>query len=187
MRKGSQIWVRIAALTRTSTDALDEAKGALNAVIEQWKANPTVLMPSTGRAAAAHEPLTLKTYLAVYNILKSRHVYSGNIGDIAALKGQVHRIAKLNRLPEANSLEATVILRQAWNCIDIFNHSADSFKLITKIAYLLLLLAGACISIVTVVGLNQPDIIPRAQMSRIVMGACSKPLSRAHFSVTPVL
>jgi hypothetical protein len=69
-----------------------------------------------------------------------------------------NRVAKVDRLPANNSKEALYVLRSAWDTVDICWDAADRFKIISKVLYMVLLVIGALISAVTIIGLNKPEV-----------------------------
>ena len=68
-------------------------------------------------------------------------------------------MARIDRLPQCNTIEATRTLSQAWDSVDLFTDQARRSKLIAKMSYALLLLVGAAATVVTVISLNRPAVI----------------------------
>jgi len=81
-------------------------------------------------------------WIAYYDILTSNHIHCGSIYDIAGLKKILLSEAKIDRLPEENSLEALKTLQDYWDHIEIYHDFADYFKIITKVSYFLTIAAG---------------------------------------------
>jgi len=100
---------------------------------------------------------TLASYLNLKELLSSSNVYSGNLDEPEALSRNINRVAKIDRLPTHNSLEALSVLRNAWDAVDIFSSVALRCKLNTKVSYALLLLLGMSVTMLVTFGLNRPD------------------------------
>jgi len=86
-----------------------------------------------------------KKWLAVYDILKTSHVYSCSLSDYRGLKHLIQKLSRSERLPDSSSLEALLLLRCAWTLADIFDEKADRFKLWAKLAYATLLIMGVIV------------------------------------------
>jgi hypothetical protein len=166
--KDGQPWCYV--LTLTSAVAQDEKafpklKAALISLLQHWSVNMTTngYLPS-GRQGWAqdkyHEP-DLSFFLSLTRLLGSQQLYSGNLHNVSAMKQQISKIAKVDRLPTGNTQELMMLLRQAWNSVDVFESSANWYKHATKTSYFLLLLVGALVTIITVLGMNRPDLISR--------------------------
>eukprot|EP00933_Yihiella_yeosuensis_P005238 TRINITY_DN109717_c0_g1_i1.p1 TRINITY_DN109717_c0_g1~~TRINITY_DN109717_c0_g1_i1.p1 ORF type:complete len:1269 (-),score=306.07 TRINITY_DN109717_c0_g1_i1:84-3419(-) len=109
-------------------------------------------------------------WLAVYEILKSRHVYSGNLHHLGKVEKQLFNIARIDRLPEANSLEGLVLLRRAWTLCDVFVLTAWYYKRISKISYFIMLVLGVLIVAVTVAGSLYPDLLSENLQRNLLLG-----------------
>jgi hypothetical protein len=81
-------------------------------------------------------------WLAYYDILTSPNTYSGSIFDIDEIKRILGSVAKIDRLPTANSLEALRMLQDAWDHVEMYNHDAQTYKHISKVVYIFMLLVG---------------------------------------------
>ena len=62
----------------------------------------------------------------------------------------IDQIVKRDRLPSNNSLQAQHALRNAWNTIDVCVYNAGNYKLLAKAAYILCLLLGLAIIVLSV-------------------------------------
>lgn len=89
-------------------------------------------------------------WLHYYDIFTSDNVFSGSIHDIEYLKEILGSVAKIDRLPEENSLEALKTLQDAWDHYEMYNMIADSNKIMAKISYFALLIFGILIVTFTV-------------------------------------
>lgn len=58
-------------------------------------------------------------FVAIYELLMSPWLFSGNLSDPGRLSSALSKIAKIDRLPSDNSLSGLVALRYAWDAIDI--------------------------------------------------------------------
>lgn len=90
------------------------------------------------------------TWSAIYDILESPYTYTASIYDIDKINTIFAIIAKINRLPENNSLEALITLQDAWDYFDIYSLLASRYKLIAKVSYFLLLINGIGLSLMAI-------------------------------------
>lgn len=98
-------------------------------------------------------------HLLVRNMLLQPKLHSGNLSNVKHLQHVLAQVARVNRLPDHNSIEATRILHQAWDTVDLFTHEARRSKFIAKLSYVIMLLIGAAATICTVISINRSDII----------------------------
>ena len=70
--------------------------------------------------------------------------------NLDAVRTLIDQIVKRDRLPSSNSLQAQHALRNAWNAIDVCVYNAGYYKLLAKAAYILGLLLGTTIIILSV-------------------------------------
>ena len=114
------------------------------------------------------------SWLAVYDILTSKHSYSESIYDLEGVSEIMAKVAKINHLPDQHSRESLLLLRQAWCDVDLYHDQATRYKVIAKICYLTMLFFGIFVVVVGVVKANQ--IIPGFTLSEwfsnyLVLGA----------------
>ena len=83
---------------------------------------------------------------AVHELLMNPNVYSASVHDTSEVQRIFGRVAKIDRLPEANSLEANVTIQDAWDHVDVYNSFSDVYKSVAKVVYMLLLLLGIAIT-----------------------------------------
>eukprot|EP00439_Symbiodinium_sp_Y106_P020286 s5694_g2.t1 len=102
-------------------------------------------LPDEKKWGAARLMGDKKKWLAVYDILKTSHVYSCSLSDYRGLKHLIQKLSRSERLPDSSSLEALLLLRCAWTLADIFDEKADRFKLWAKLAYATLLIMGVIV------------------------------------------
>ena len=84
-------------------------------------------------------------YQAVRQILASPNVYSNNLDCVQALSMTMNRVARINRLPDSNSLQAMETLVMAWDTVDICSREASRHKAYAKLFYRLMLLLGLAV------------------------------------------
>jgi hypothetical protein len=87
----------------------------------------------------------------------SEAVFSGNLNDISRVKRKIEQVAKIDRLPGNNCLEGLMILQQAWDHVDIFTQAARHNKHVSKASFMILLLLGLSVIVVTVISSNWHD------------------------------
>lgn len=114
--------------------------------------------------------MQMHDYLSLRDILLSPQSYSGNLSEPSKLSAALTKIARIDRLPNGNSLGGLNALRFAWDAVDICNHEADKMKAITKISYMVLLSFGLIISTLSVVYLNRPDSLDRGTLNHLTAG-----------------
>ena len=90
--------------------------------------------------------LNPQEWLAYYDLLTSSNTFSGSIFDIDEIKRILGSVAKIDRLPNANSLEALRTLQDAWDHVEVYNLVASSYKTIAKITYVVMLIVGILIT-----------------------------------------
>jgi hypothetical protein len=157
----------------SSTDAtdtkkklsVDEMKAALLARIESWKGN---WQRQIGEDFGEGD-LRDDNHLKARNVLLHPQLYSGNLSNVKHIEQVLAQVARVNRLPHRNSLQANRIMHQAWDTVDLYMHRARRAKFIAKLSYLVLLLIGAAATICTVVSINRLDIISAALRSVIIV------------------
>ena len=65
------------------------------------------------------EDLNGSEWLAYYDILTSKNTYSGSVFDTEAINSILNRVAKIDRLPSSNSLQALRILQDAYDHMEV--------------------------------------------------------------------
>jgi len=87
-------------------------------------------------------------------VLESPLTYSGSIVDIEKMRREITRLARINRLPEANSMQTMELLKAAWDKVDVFTHAAFRFKVLAKLLYVALLIITLIVTTIITLGLN---------------------------------
>ncbi|KAK3237705.1 hypothetical protein CYMTET_52242 [Cymbomonas tetramitiformis] len=87
-------------------------------------------------------------------LLLHKRVSAGNISDVKEISRKLLHIAKLDSLPDKNTWESLVVIRDCWNKVDHFSRTATHCKHATKAAFLLVVVLTAVTSIIVVVNLN---------------------------------
>lgn len=75
---------------------------------------------------------------------------SGSVFDLEQVKRTISSVVRIDRLPKHNSMEALLALQDAWDHVDAYHKHADVYKVLTKMAYALLLLAGIATSVIAI-------------------------------------
>lgn len=89
-------------------------------------------------------------WLAVYDLMKADNVHTSSLHNLSSCKRTLSKIAKIDYLPTANTLEQLVVLRRAWTFYDIFQSEADRYRTLSKWGYLsMLIIGGLTIWVVT--------------------------------------
>ena len=79
------------------------------------------------------DPARRHDFVAVYELLTSPWLFSGNLYEPTRLASALTKIAKIDRLPADNNLGGLNALQFAWNSVDICKHVADQMKTLTKV------------------------------------------------------
>lgn len=95
-----------------------------------------------------------KGFLSYFDLLTSPNVFSGSMHDIDGLKRVMGHVARIDRLPTANSLQAMRTLREAWDHVEAYEDVAARYKLEAKATYVLFLLLGVAITAFSILNLT---------------------------------
>jgi hypothetical protein len=85
-----------------------------------------------------------------YDVFKSQRIYGANLANMGEVQALIDQIVKRDRLPSRNSLEAQLLLRDAWNTIDVCAHTATKYKFFAKTSYIFCLLLSLVVIALTV-------------------------------------
>ena len=80
--------------------------------------------------------------LSLTELFLSNTTYCASLYDLTGVNRIIRKVAKIDRLPDSNSLEANLMIRDAWDHVDLYHVNANTYKLITKLAYFSILLIG---------------------------------------------
>ena len=109
------------------------------------------LLQKEGFDVAEHFAKRLEIIHGVYyDVFKSKCIYGANLQNFEAVRKLIDQIVKRDRLPSSNSLQAQHALRNAWNTIDVCVYNAGYYKRLAKVAYILCLLLGTAIIVLSV-------------------------------------
>jgi hypothetical protein len=75
---------------------------------------------------------------------------SGSVFDLEQVNRTISSVVRIDRLPKNNSMEALLTLQDAWDHVDAYHKHADFYKVLTKLSYGLLLLAGIATSVIAI-------------------------------------
>mmetsp|Transcript_6364 Transcript_6364/g.15346 ORF Transcript_6364/g.15346 Transcript_6364/m.15346 type:complete len:1312 (-) Transcript_6364:168-4103(-) len=131
-----------------SNEDLPAAVEAVSAFLskQQQKGQTRFFPGETMLAFAADE----EKWLAIYDLIKSRYVHTGNLHDLKEIEHKLEMMAITDRLPKENSMEALVLIRRGWTLVDIFKVNGTWYKRLAKISYAFLLVIGITIVCITV-------------------------------------
>ncbi len=71
-------------------------------------------------------------WMSLYHVFLSKSAFSESIYDSEGINKVLGDVAKIDRLPSTNTLEAAILLRHAWDCVDIYQAMADRYKRIAN-------------------------------------------------------
>jgi hypothetical protein len=147
--KDGKLWVRILCLDDSMSDMnLEDARAMYHTFVSAWRDELTV-------SAGKQKQLARKVYTGLLDLFQLDCVYSNNLDDTHRITQTIASVAKIDRLPSENSVEALVILQSAWDRVDMYSRTAKQCKKVTKALYVCLLLIGFIVSTITVVSLNE--------------------------------
>ena len=142
-----------------------QMKQQLLGMVRSWKGEFEKTIENNGAAAT----LSNDDHLRRRNMLLSSKLYTGNLCDKKRLEQIMQQVTMSSRLPEHNSIEATRILLQAWDSVDLFVAEARRSKIMAKTSYFLLLLIGVAAIVMTTTSINRPDIIGKDLRGALVI------------------
>lgn len=91
------------------------------------------------------ESTSTDVWLDYYDILTSNNTHSGSVFDCDELKRIMGSVAKIDRLPDSDTLEALRTIQDAWDYVETYHMVADNYKIVTKLAYFVIILMGIAI------------------------------------------
>ena len=108
-------------LRRADTDkdgilSLEELKNELKILGQEWQAAENLertCKHCSDFCGEVHD-MPLRTYLCLRRLFQSPHVSAGNINTPSEVSRLLERVARVDRLPQTNSLEILHTLRDAW-------------------------------------------------------------------------
>jgi hypothetical protein len=90
-----------------------------------------------------------KQWSDTFDVLASPSTFSASIYDVTEIRRIFGTVALVDRLPNNNSLESLLVLADAWDHVDLYHHLATLYKYITKTVYMLLLLLGISVVVIS--------------------------------------
>ena len=93
-------------------------------------------------------------WIAQHDLLLSSQVYSASVYDHDEATRILNTIAKIDRLPTANTLEALRVIQDGWDHVEVYMELADIYKRITKLCYVALLFLAMAITFLTLLNLT---------------------------------
>ena len=108
-------------------------------------------------------------HVALDKLLTSPKLHSGNLHEPKHLLQIVKQVAKIDRLPHTNSIEANFLIRQAWDDVDVYTKKASRSKFLTKLFYMLSLLFAAAMIIIVNISINKPDVLGADTLGVVVI------------------
>jgi hypothetical protein len=89
-------------------------------------------------------------WLALLDVFTNKNFYSSSIHDIDYVKRLISSIGKIDRLPDSNSLQALKTLQNAWDHVELYHSIAYRYKIVSKVAYIVLLLLGIAVTVLSI-------------------------------------
>lgn len=127
---------------------LDNHEPSLDHLVEEAKAHKKQIEDELdGKTPSSVVP---GDWLALYEVFTAANIFSGSIFDIDELKRVMGGVAKIDRLPAENSLQALKILADCWDHSELYHSIGSSYKSITKVTYHLLLILGMFVTVFSI-------------------------------------
>ncbi len=119
-------------------------------------------LPSDARPEATSSELNYQTHfedsmqriwIYAHTLFQSPYFYSAHVEDIKGLETLLDSIVVKDRLPNKETLEGLMVLKSAWDVIDIGHTNLSAYKYLSKFIYLFMLASGiatVCLTVFTV-------------------------------------
>jgi len=85
-------------------------------------------------------------WVAIFDILTSASTFSASIHDLDGVNKILASVARIDRLPKCNSIEALLTIQDAYDHANIYNDLSSNYKVVTKLSYIVLLVCGIAIT-----------------------------------------
>jgi hypothetical protein len=107
-------------------------------------------------------------WVHIFEILSSPHTRSGSLFDIGSLRRILEASSRQDKLPHSSSLQALLVIQDAWDHVDLYAKQCRTYKAITKVVYAFLLLTSV---LITIMGLLKGTLLlPETLNKWIIMG-----------------
>jgi hypothetical protein len=124
-------------------------------------------------------------FLDLMNLFSDPRTFSGSIHNCKELREKINSVAKIDRLPTSNSLEALMAIQDAWDNIENYKSAAAYYKITAKVTFLLILLIGIAVTVISVIGL-QPNMNLNSRAYILALGFASTAVMGYITYVNPV-
>jgi hypothetical protein len=147
--RNGHLWQRLISVEDTGDSAkVQAALVVFRTFISDWKE------AVSARELASSATLSREEYFGIIGLMQSPCVYSANLSSTVEISQCIASVAKIDRLPSANTLQAQIILRSCWDNVDIFSNIAERCKSITKALYVILLALGIATTTISICWAN---------------------------------
>jgi len=119
--------------------------------------------------ADPYEPLQSQLYDNCVALFRSSSTYSNSLEDLSSISNTINKVARIDRLPSANTYEAMHVLRIAWERVDVYTRVSLVCKRIAKLIYISAILLTIAVTVVTTLSLNRPDVLSHETLDRIII------------------
>ena len=109
-------------------------------------------------------------WISLSALLTNASTFSESVYDIDCINRALGDVAHIDRLPTNNTLQGSLLLQKAWDCVDFYNVIADRFKLYSKVSYAVMMVLGIFVIGAGVFSANYPDLLDKHTMSMCVLG-----------------
>ena len=115
-------------LNYNADDAVLDALPARLAIADNWR-QTKMAIPS--RFNDLIGDLGAQSYNDLVEAFSSSLMHSCNLSHLQHIARTIHQVARIDRLPDANSFEGLQVLMRAWEKVDIFTHVSRRCSLST--------------------------------------------------------
>ncbi len=116
--------------------------------LEKWDNDPWFMIEHSDIKAQESAQMRWKS---IYASMTNRKFTSGHVViNQADVRAKIDKLLMTDRLPDNNSASGLLLLRDAWDVVDVCAHVAARYKMLTKVLYIVFLFLGVAITSVAV-------------------------------------
>ncbi len=108
-------------------------------------------------------------WISLHSIISSKYTYSKSLYDLNGINAALGEVAKIDRLPAGNTLEASLLLQKAWDCVDYYSVKADQYKMVAKLSHIFLLAVGVGVVACGVVRVQYTEMFSERELSSYIL------------------
>eukprot|EP00750_Incisomonas_marina_P024822 INCI5150.13.p1 GENE.INCI5150.13~~INCI5150.13.p1 ORF type:complete len:644 (+),score=76.66 INCI5150.13:1666-3597(+) len=97
--------------------------------------------------------------LDVGELLRSSNFHSININDMRGAEKLLNAVVRINRKTGEDNLQVLILLREAWDAVDVTEYLARRYKVMSRLFYFLLLVCSIAIVVLAILGDPSTDML----------------------------